>query len=88
MFRVFIRGGNAEGAILNLGARSATGQWLLCYLAGEREITIDLSKVMAREETSATWINPATGDRSPEGVFASSGTQQFSSRPTGRTASW
>src|SRR5580765_2588393 len=55
---VFNRGGNIQGDALNLGARSTTDRWLVCYLAGEPSVSINMSKITAGEATSATWINP------------------------------
>jgi len=60
---VFNRGGNIQGDVLNLAARSTTGQWLVCYLAGEANVSINMSKITTGEATSAAWINPATGER-------------------------
>jgi hypothetical protein len=80
---VFSRGGNIQGDALNLAARSTTGWWLVCYLAGEPNVGIDLSKLKAGEATSASWINPATGDRLPIGIFPPTGARDFS-----RPAEW
>jgi hypothetical protein len=78
---VFNRGGNIQGDALNLAARSATGRWLVCYLAGESNVSIDMSKITTGEATCA-WINPATGDRVPIGRFPPIGMRDFS-RPAG-----
>jgi hypothetical protein len=77
---VFNRGGNIQGDALNLAARSTTGRWLLCYLAGEPNVSIDMSRITGA--VSATWINPETGDRLPIGTFTQSGPRDFS-RPAG-----
>lgn len=79
---VFKRGGNIQGDALNLAARSATGHWLVCYLAGEPNVGIDMSRITAPKATTAEWINPATGERLPTETFAPSGTRDFS-RPAG-----
>jgi Protein of unknown function (DUF4038)/Putative collagen-binding domain of a collagenase len=79
---VFNRGGNIRGDALNLAARSTTGQWLVCYLAGEPNVGINMSKLAAGKATSAAWINPATGDRPPIETFTPSETRDFS-RPAG-----
>jgi hypothetical protein len=78
---IFNRGGNIQGDALNLAARSSTGRWLICYLAGEADVSIDMSTITAGAEASAAWINPATGDRLPIGIFPHSGAKDFS-RPT------
>jgi len=80
---VFNRGGNIQGDALNLAARSATGRWLVCYLAGEASVSINMSRITAGETTSAAWINPATGDRLPIGTFSPIGARDFS-----RPADW
>jgi hypothetical protein len=79
---VFNRGGNIQGDALNLAARSTTGRWLVCYLAGERDVRINMSGITASKEASASWINPATGDRLAIGILPASGTRDFS-RPAG-----
>jgi hypothetical protein len=79
---VFNRGGNIQGDALNLAARSTTGRWLICYLAGEANVSINMSKITAGETTSAAWINPATGERLPIGTFPPIGARDFS-RPAG-----
>lgn len=79
---VFNHGGNIQGDALNLAARSTTAHWLVCYLAGEPSVSIDMSKLAAGPEVSATWINPATGDALLIGTFPRSGTRDFS-RPNG-----
>jgi hypothetical protein len=80
--KVFSRGGNIQGDALNLAARSTNGQWLICYLAAETNISIDLSTITVGAEVSAVWISPATGDRLPIETLPRSGTRDFS-RPAG-----
>src|SRR5262245_7651352 len=75
---VFNRGGNIQGEALNLGARSATGRWLICYLAGEPDVAINLSRITPGKAISAVWINPATGESRPVETFTQSGTRDFS----------
>jgi hypothetical protein len=70
-------GGNAEGDVLNLSARSATGKWLIAYVAGDPEITLDLAKISAGKSASAKWINPASGSQEQIGIFPTSGSQSF-----------
>jgi len=80
---VFSRGGNIQGDALNLAARSTAGRWLVCYLAGEPNVSINMSKITAGESTSAAWIDPATGNRLPIGTFPPTGARDFS-----RPAEW
>lgn len=79
---VFDRGAKTEGKILNLSARSTTGQWIICYLAADPTVTLNLTKISAAKLT-ATWLNPATGDRLPPETFPLSPTKEFS-----RPADW
>jgi len=75
---IFNRGGNAQGEVPNLAARSSTGRWLLCYIAGEPNISLNLLKMTGSDAASAVWINPATGDQLAFGTFPASGTHDFS----------
>ncbi len=70
-------GGNIEGDVLNLSARSTTGKWLIAYIAGEPEITVDLPKISAGRLASAKWINPASGSQEPVGIFPTTASQSF-----------
>ena len=79
---VFKHGGNIKGDALNLAARSTSGQWLVFYVAGEPNISVDLSRITTGKTAAATWINPVTGDRVSIGTFPRSGTENFS-RPAG-----
>jgi collagenase-like protein with putative collagen-binding domain/uncharacterized protein DUF4038 len=79
---VFKRGGNIQGDALNVAARSTTGHWLVCYLAGEPNVSIDMSRITAPKAITAEWINPATGNRLPTEMFPPSDTRDFS-RPAG-----
>ena len=66
---VIISGGNTNGDVLNLGARSANGKWLLAYLAGQPSITLNMAKITAAELASAEWIDPASGQEELIGRF-------------------
>src|SRR5439155_20328686 len=78
---VFILRRNSQGNTHKLEARSTTGRWLICYLAGEPNVSINMSKITTGETTSE-WINPATGDRLPIGSSPPIGMRDFS-RPAG-----
>jgi len=43
-------GGMRNGDQLNLGARSENGQWLIAYIAGEPDITVDLTRLTAGDD--------------------------------------
>ncbi len=66
---VIISGGNTNGDVLNLGARSANGKWLVAYLAGQPSITLNVAKITAAESASAEWIDPAGGQEELIGRF-------------------
>lgn len=74
---VLSAGGNTNGDVLNLSARSASGKWILAYIAGEPEITVNLARITAAHSASAKWINPATGSAEAAGTYAVSGPQTF-----------
>ena len=46
---MIISGGNTNGDVLNFGARSANGKWLVAYLAGQPSITLNMAKITAAE---------------------------------------
>lgn len=79
---VLSTGGKAEGDVLNLAARSSSGKWLIAYLAGDPNVGVNMAKITAGAKASATWINPATGDRQIVGTYDTSGTREFL-RPAG-----
>jgi Protein of unknown function (DUF4038)/Putative collagen-binding domain of a collagenase len=70
-------GGNTNGDLLNLGARSENGKWLIAYIAGEPDISLDLTRLTASRSASASWINPATGSLEAAGVHPTTGPASF-----------
>ena len=74
---VLSAGGNTDGDVLNLGARSATGKWIVAYIAGQPDINVNLSRITAADSASAKWINPATGSEQVVGAYRTSGPQSF-----------
>jgi hypothetical protein len=74
---VLSRGGNTNGDALNLSARSATGKWIIAYIAEQPDITVNLSKITAAGSASAKWINPATGSQEAVGTYPAAGPQSF-----------
>jgi hypothetical protein len=80
---IFSRGGNVQGDVLNLAARSATGRWFICYIAGEPNLTLNMSKITIGDAASGEWINSATGEHLSVGTFPRFGTHDFS-----RPADW
>lgn len=73
---VITDGGTTTGDVLNLGARSAAGKWIILYVAGQPEITVDLAKLNS-EAASARWIDPATGVPRLVGSFRVNGVHSF-----------
>jgi hypothetical protein len=80
---VLTTGGNTKGDVLNLGARSTAGKWMIAYLAGQTNITVNMAKITAADSASAEWIDPVTGEQQLIGNFPTRG-----SRPFTRPASW
>jgi hypothetical protein len=69
-------GGTTTGDVLNLGARSAAGKWIIIYVAGRPDITLNLAKLNS-EAASARWIDPVTGAPRLVGTFRIDGVRSF-----------
>ncbi len=80
---VFTRGGNSQGDMLNLGARSSAGKWIIAYVAGQTNVALNLAKISAGDSASAEWIDPATGKQESIGNFPTRRSQPFT-----RPADW
>ncbi len=80
---VLSTGGNTNGDVLNLSARSTTGKWIIAYIAEQPDINVNLAKITAAASASAKWINPATGSEEFVGTYPASGPQSFQ-----RPAEW
>jgi uncharacterized protein DUF4038/collagenase-like protein with putative collagen-binding domain len=80
---VFTGGGNTQGDVLNLGARSANGRWIIAYVAGQTNVTMNLTKITAADLASAEWIDPVTGLQQLIGNFPTRGALSFT-----RPADW
>lgn len=70
-------GGNTNGEVLNLSARSAAGKWLMAYIAGQPEVTVNLTAITAADSASVKWINPASGSQEAVGTYAVIGPRSF-----------
>jgi hypothetical protein len=79
---VLSSGGNVQGDVLNLGARSTAGKWMIAYIAGQPDITVNLAKITAADSASAKWINPATGSQEMIGMYPVRSPRSFE-RPDG-----
>ena len=73
---VIAGGGNTTGDALNLGARSASGKWIVLYLAGQPDVSVNLAKLNS-EAASAHWIDPVTGTSRLVGRFRAAGVRAF-----------
>jgi hypothetical protein len=79
---VFISGGNTNGDVLTLGARSANGKWIMAYVAGQPNITVNMAKITAGDSASAEWIDPVAGKEELIGLFRTREPQSFKRPPT------
>ena len=79
---VFTRGGNTNGDVLNVAARSTRGKWIIAYLAGQTNVTVNMAKITAASLASAEWIDPVTGKQERIGNFPTDSSESFT-RPTG-----
>lgn len=73
---VIAKGGYTTGDVLNLGARSASGKWIIAYVAAQPNIALDLAKLGAGKAT-ARWIDPATGAQRIVGGFSTADQRSF-----------
>jgi hypothetical protein len=80
---VLTSGGNSKGDKLNLAARSATGKWIIAYVAGEPTITVNMRVITAADTVSAVWIDPVFGHEEQAGTYRASDTRSFT-----RPAAW
>jgi hypothetical protein len=80
---VLVSGGNAQGDVLNPSARSANGKWVVAYVAGQTNVTVNLAKITAADSASAEWIDPVNGQQHFIGNFPTRGSQPFT-----RPADW
>lgn len=80
---VLVNGGNVQGDVLNLSARSTLGKWILAYVAGQPTVTVNMARITATDSASAEWINPVDDKRQFIGRFPTDGTRSFT-----RPADW
>jgi len=73
---VLAKGGNTTGDVLNLGARSASGQWIIAYVADQPNIALDPTKLDAGG-ASARWVDPVSGAQRIIGSFPTTGARSF-----------
>src|SRR4030095_15245687 len=74
---VLTSGGTTQGDVLNLSARSANGKWIIAYVAGQTNVTVNMAKITAADSASAEWVDPVTGKQQLIGDFQTRGSQPF-----------
>jgi hypothetical protein len=70
----------AEGPLRHVGLRSPRGDWVLVYLGHSTTVSVRMDRIapgVAPAAIEATWIDPITGQRTPVGQRAASGTCAF-----------
>jgi hypothetical protein len=75
---VFASGGNTNGQLLNLAARHQDGQWALVYLATKASFSVNLDKVNGGANLKVFWIDPKSGQVTPEARSAHQAVESFS----------
>jgi hypothetical protein len=76
--------GRGAGSALNIAARSPVGDWILAYLSEAGSVTLRLDGLGPGRAARAWWIDPASGERAPAGIYASRRSQSFTT-PQGWT---
>ena len=61
----------------NVAARSSDGDWIVAYLTDRSPVTINLRYITSFSGSTAMWINPVTGERTPVDEFANTGKVTF-----------
>jgi hypothetical protein len=79
---IFASGGRTSGDVLNLAARHKDGKWIMVYLGSKTSFSVNMDKITPAIKVEAFWIDPKTGDSTPVGSFANTGTQSFSTPET------
>jgi hypothetical protein len=70
--------GKGDGEKLNVAMRSADGDRLVVYLSSPATVSLRLDRLTAGKSARATWINPATGERTTIGDVPTTGPRSFS----------
>jgi len=79
---VLTSGGTTRGEVLNLSARSANGKWIIAYVAGQTNVTVNMPQITAADSASAEWIDPVTGKQQLIGNFPTRDPQPFVRPPS------
>jgi hypothetical protein len=75
---IFAGGGNTTGQVLNLAARHKDGKWIMVYLAGKADFSINMNKISPAGKVNASWVDPRTGESVSAGSFSNAGIESFS----------
>lgn len=75
---IFASGGNTTGQVLNLAARHKDGKWIMVYLAGKTDFSINMNKLSPTDKVNASWVDPRTGESVSAGSFSNAGVEFFS----------
>lgn len=70
--------GAGSGRSLNAAMGSSAGDMIIVYLSTATSVTIDLSKITSQSLSTATWIDPKTGERHRIGSLKDDGIRAFS----------
>jgi len=75
---IFAAGGRTGGKILNLAARHKDGKWVMVYLGGKTNFSVNMNKITAGNKVNASWVDPKTGYKVAIGGFSNTGIESFS----------
>ena len=74
---ILTSGGNTTGELLNLAARHKDGKWIMIYLAQKSSFSVDPGQMKVKKKIKAYWVDPVTGNSTPEGSFKPDGEKTF-----------
>ncbi len=63
---------------MNLAARHKDGRWIIVYLGGRTDVSINLDKLSAEGKLKVFWIDPRDGQQIPIGTLNATVTPRFS----------
>jgi hypothetical protein len=69
------------GSTRNVAARSASGGWIMAYLASATTVSVDLSVISSGSKVKGQWIDPRTGKTSLIGTFRNTEAPAFTTPP-------
>ena len=72
-----VTAGYQSGNTLATSARTSNGSTIISYIPTQRAVTVDMSKISGGGQAQAWWYNPRTNTASVVGMFATTGTQNF-----------